>query len=542
MWVVFMISYFVHADTVFPTTSPSGVPTGKPSRSPTTGHPTFSPTSDPTISPTPEWGAWGDCIPCTNVSSGPSLSHLGYNVCGCRESNRTCDMGIANHDCEDTGYEIRVEGCDIDDLPFEISCAPTKRPTNYPSVGPTVSPTDVPTMAPTSLSPTLSPTDNPTTSDPTAAPTLSPTVNATGEAIITLSIVFHGWPPSRNVFESLYPLASLIEIVLLDQMDIKLWNYTNTEPYIMNVTYEFFLLSWSIEKEVVDLVNGVMFANMLATEILDYWNDDYVSLTVQDYIIRSSALISDTIMAPWTIGLLSFGIFIFCNAGIVMIAALYREKKKNEFKTQQMILTGGVRSRRSTIGLLNSSPREEWGSGLISIERFGTPQSLSGFVYNQRETQRTSAAVEILEKNNPVAVDIEEGDLKCDNHRKSTKDFTTVKLKSSEDFRRSTHHHDSLGSLSPYASFSGRPRKSTFVRDESRALRKSVFQLMKHKSNSSKASIVVPPSFDQDGDVSVNVSTRLAGYASSHRLSNLETSSMVSSEPENDDVHHKVRN
>jgi len=555
MWVVFMISYFVHADTVFPTTSPSGVPTGKPSRSPTTGHPTFSPTSDPTISPTPEWGDWGDCISCDNVSSGPSLSHLAYNVCGCRESSRTCDMNIANYDCEETGIEIRVEGCDVDGLSFEISCSPTEKPTTYPSVYPTVRPTAVPTLSPTSLSPTLSPTANPTTMDPTAAPTLSPTVNTTGEALLSLSIIYQGWPPSRNVFESLYPLASLIEIVSLDQMDVKLWNYTNTEPYIMNVTYDFFLLSWSIEKEVVDLVDELMFADMLVTEILDYWNDDYVSLTVQDLVIRSSALISDTIMAPWTLGLITFGIFISCNAGIVILIALFREKKKKEFKLQQISLTG-VRNRRSTIALLNSSPREEWDSGLISIERFGSVNNLPGFEFNGPEIPSTCEMGEKHEENFPIAVDIEEGDINYNDHRKSVKNFTTVSLKSPD--RRSTYNtHDdcgSLGSLSPMVSFRGRPssksslsgrtRKSTYIRDESRALRKSVFNLMKHQSSSSKVSLVVhSPRLDQDGDVNVNVTTRLSAYPSkSPRLTNLASSSMVASEPELGDVHHEVGN
>lgn len=518
MWItLLLLTYVALGTTDFPTTSPSDVPSKRPTVQPTTGPPTLSPTHEPTNDPTPEWGVWGDCIPCTNISSGLiSLNHLAANVCGCRESNRTCDMEIANYDCESQGYEIMVEECDVDGLDFEISCSPTLRPTFYPSRLPTNVPTLLPTLAPTSLTPTEIPTMDPTTRQPSASPTLSPTANTTGEFVFTFIIIYHGWPPSRNVFESLSPMAALLEVVELDQMDILSSWYISTEPYEMNVTYAFYLPSDIIEAEVAGTVGGAFFTTMLANEILEYWEDETVALSVDDVSFTYVEQEQEPSWGQWELAGLSLGIFLLTLVTIVMLLALVREHFKKAYKRASKLS-------RSQENLLNSSPRQNWNDETITsipinVELNGTVDTLHLTAPDIGVPQDTPGSEE---NSDLVEVSLEEGEHKVE--RKSV--FTDNVNRHA---RRRTYGHKQSHQLynihgpntnrtarnhlrsRSYADPGGRRQTATEVRDSSRERRKTVLRNMRHSPK--KFQVFQYPQGDENGEVNVTVRTRMSVF------------------------------
>lgn len=362
MWLILILSTVLSAnsrrlsDTRWPTTSPSGVPSQKPTDSPTFPHPSKRPTSDPTNYPTYEWGPWGECMDCSAATRVPSLYDLPSNVCGCRESNRTCEVAFADYDCSSSGVEIKVDTCEVDGLSQEITCTPTDSPTynpsQHPSIVPTLGPTTLPTMSPSST-PTVKPTRNPTTLRPTLSPSSSPTPDIAGELIMAVSVTFHGWPSSKSVMDSLAPFSSVTEVEA-EKIDIISWNYTSTSPYEMSVLYELYLLNNDDVLEARNKIESINFGNSLSGLLLESWDrPSNIFLTVFSVNIDFATPRGRLQMDQWAVAFVTFGCFLFLTVSLVAILACLRSNLKKKFKKGAQDYTALLNKTKSELECYN---------------------------------------------------------------------------------------------------------------------------------------------------------------------------------------------
>lgn len=307
--------------------------TTQPTHSPTFSLPSKSPTADPTCQPTYEWGPWGDCIDCGTAANVPSRYRLPRKVCGCRESSRTCEEAFADYDCTSSGVEVRVDSCDVDGLAQEITCVPTERPTYNPSKNPskvpTVAPTDIPSFWP-SFVPTVTPTNNPTTLSPTINPTSSPTPNTEGEVVLDVGIIFHGWPSSKIVTDTLFPFSRVIEVDA-EVIDIISSNYTKSSPYTMSVQYELYLMTNDDVEDVARIIDTPFFGTYLSENILDSWDKPSLSLTVSKAYHSFMEPKRDSQKNEWAIALLTFGCSVILTMALVGVLTCLRRYFKRQF-------------------------------------------------------------------------------------------------------------------------------------------------------------------------------------------------------------------
>jgi len=338
-----------------------------------------------------------------------------------------------------------------------------------------------------------------------------------------LMIVYHGWPTTRNVFESLNPLAYLLEVVPIDRIDVLSWWYISEAPNIMNVTYALYLLEESDEKIVAEMVGGTFFGNSLATAILDYWDDDDVSLSVNDISYTYVELEETPTWGQWELAGLSAGVFILTLVCMVLLIALMREYFKKKYREACMQSVG------SHDDLLRSSPRNKCGD--YQFESI-TPMMSSEVAESAShlEVPGPSPAISEIKETDEADlaedVPLEPGECKVD--RSHTNLFkpnpnigkhsrrATVGTRSRGSVHDAAERRSHLRSMS-YAdprharrsTMSGRVTSSE-VRDLERMRRKTVFKEMRKKSSPQKAVDLDFPKEDSAGNVNVPIRTLLS--------------------------------
>jgi len=314
------------------------------------GAPTDSPTfADPTSQPTYEWGPWGDCIDCSAALNVPSRYNLPPNVCGCRESNRTCEKDFADYDCTSSGVEVRVDSCDVDGLTQEITCVPTERPTYNPSKTPSQVPTVHPTNMPISFVPTATPTYNPTTRNPTTHPTSSPIPNTEGQVVLEVGIIFHGWPQSKIVAGTLLPLSRVIKVDA-EVIDVISANHTTTSPYTMSVQYKLYLMNNHDAEDVAWIIDSAFFGTDLSENIWASWGKPSVSLTVSKAYHSFVGAKGDSQMNAWAIAFLTFGCSVLLTITLIGVLVYLRQYYKRQFHKEAEEYGALLNQKRKDLG------------------------------------------------------------------------------------------------------------------------------------------------------------------------------------------------
>jgi len=306
--------------------------------------------------------------------------------------------------------------------------------------------------------------------------------------------------------------------VELQRMDILSSWYVSTEPYVMNATYALYLESESIEEEVAGTVGGAFFTTMLATKILEFWEDDDVDLRVDDVRFTYVEKEKEPSMGQWELAFLSLGIFLLSLATIVILLAVIREHYKKEYKQASKLS-----DTKSNQNLLHGSPRRNWDDDTIMI--FPAGVELNGSVNDipvpvavvppdtAGVEENSSELIEIL---------LEEGEHKVD--RKSvftdnvskharrrtygvTKSKNVYNIHDPNDTQRSVRTHLRCRS---YAEGRSRRQTATDVRDLSRERRKTVLRNMKLKNSPKKAQVFEYPKVDEHGEVNITVRTKMS--------------------------------
>jgi len=258
----------------------------------------------------------------------------------------------------------------------------------------------------------------------------------------------------------------------------------------------------------------VTFSSSLAAEILDYWNDEDVALSVHE--VSSSYVQEELELAwgQWEVGFLSFGIFILCVVLVVLLVARIREYYKMKFKREL--------ERESKEGLLtdNGTYQQEKMDRKISLEKFPSADSLHESVISRSETPHDAEynTDDIEAKGEAEDVFVP---------RKSSAGIfatrpTHVRALTFDDTMRSTTYniHDEhppttrmsvANHLRSKSSADAGMRKSTFVREAHRQRRKTVLKNMKARNSPRKT--VKHVVADQDGDVRVQVTTRMSEFS-----------------------------
>jgi len=341
-----------------------------------------------------------------------------------------------------------------------------------------------------------------------------------------LMIVYHGWPSFRNVFESLIPLAYLVEVVPIEKMDVLSWWYISEAPNTMNVSYAFYFLEESDAKIIAKMVGGTFFGNSLATEILNYWDDDDVDLSVYDISYTYVELEETPTWGQWELAFLSAGVFILTLVCMVLLIALIREYHKKKFREACMQSVG------SHDDLLRSSPRNKVGD--YQFESI-TPAMSSALDVSAQSTSHLSTSHLEIPGPSPAISEIKETDeddlkdvpLEPGEHKVDRINLFKPNPKIGKHSRRATVGTHTRGSIHDAAQRRPHMRSmsyadprnarrttmggrvtSTEVRDLERMRRKTVFKEMRKKSSPKKAVNFDFLSIKEDSVGDVNVPVR----------------------------------